>query len=315
MARSIHERILFGERLRAFRHKAGLRLVDAAQITGINYNRLGRAERGESDLKFDDILSLASGYGVSVAKLVGDESLEDALNRQPELPTMTPEELELVQKFRNASIAQREVVRLTLDQLGPIEPDPDIRIQHAPRRGRKRRDTMVLTKYKKIKGEEAAEIQAQEEQSEFEKWSAPAIARAAAGYDFTALDDHAKGSGMYRVYPPKLCRVSQHAIAFEVVGDSMRSTLRPGDVVFVEPDMSKPVRKGDLVVAIIAPEDGDETRCEVTIKRWERKGAVVLLHADNPTVLERKLPRKQVLKYWRVVCHVEEDRVQRELDI
>lgn len=61
-----------GEKLRTFRRKAGLRLLDVKDMTGINIDRLSRLENGNSRLLLMEALTLTKAYDISVALIFDD---------------------------------------------------------------------------------------------------------------------------------------------------------------------------------------------------------------------------------------------------
>ncbi|MFN4262224.1 MAG: transcriptional repressor LexA [Thioalkalivibrionaceae bacterium] len=101
-----------------------------------------------------------------------------------------------------------------------------------------------------------------------ELWSIPLIGRVAAGAPILAtphIEQQLRlDPGWFRKRPDYLLRVH---------GDSMRDAgILDGDLLAVQ--QRREARNGEIVVARI--ED------EVTVKRFERRADVVLLHAENP---------------------------------
>lgn len=62
--------IEFGVRLRELRVKAGLTQESLADAAGLHWSYVGQVERGERNLTYKSILSLAEGLGVDPAHLM-----------------------------------------------------------------------------------------------------------------------------------------------------------------------------------------------------------------------------------------------------
>lgn len=61
-----------GEKLREFRRKAGLRMQDVYDMTGINKDRLCRIENGNCRLLLMEAMKLTVAYNISVALIFDD---------------------------------------------------------------------------------------------------------------------------------------------------------------------------------------------------------------------------------------------------
>lgn len=64
------ELVEFGDRLRTLREKAGMTQESLADSAGLHWSYVGQVERGERNLTYKSILSLARGLDVPAAKLM-----------------------------------------------------------------------------------------------------------------------------------------------------------------------------------------------------------------------------------------------------
>ncbi|MFQ5663409.1 MAG: LexA family protein [Terriglobia bacterium] len=70
---------------------------------------------------------------------------------------------------------------------------------------------------------------------------------------------------------PETWSLSRYAL--KVAGDSMGPTIQPGDLVLV--DTSLRPRQNDIIACVL--------NGEATLKRYIKRGTIILLKADNPT--------------------------------
>lgn len=61
---------VLGERVRARRESLGISQEAAAELAGVHWTFLGQVERGRRNLRFHNLLKIASGLGVDPAELV-----------------------------------------------------------------------------------------------------------------------------------------------------------------------------------------------------------------------------------------------------
>lgn len=60
----------FGDRLRTLREKAGMTQESLADSAGLHWSYVGQVERGERNLTYKSILSLARGLDIPAANLL-----------------------------------------------------------------------------------------------------------------------------------------------------------------------------------------------------------------------------------------------------
>ncbi|MBN9745822.1 MULTISPECIES: helix-turn-helix domain-containing protein [Amycolatopsis] len=61
---------IIGERVREFRHKAGLNQEQLAEAAGVHWTFVSQVERGLRNINLHNLLKFADGLGVNPAKLV-----------------------------------------------------------------------------------------------------------------------------------------------------------------------------------------------------------------------------------------------------
>lgn len=64
------ERLTFGSRLRAERHKKGLTLEDVADAADMNWSYIAGLERGERNVAIDNMAALAAAVGLPLWELL-----------------------------------------------------------------------------------------------------------------------------------------------------------------------------------------------------------------------------------------------------
>ncbi|MEN9059877.1 transcriptional repressor LexA [Ponticoccus litoralis] len=117
----------------------------------------------------------------------------------------------------------------------------------------------------------------------------PIAYRIAAGQPIEAINDPAPGIAV----PGQMVRSQGRHYALEVRGDSMIDAgINDGDVVVIRE--TSEASEGDIVVAQI---EG----YEATLKRFRRKGEMIVLEAANPAYEPRVLPRGAVSVQGRLV--------------
>jgi repressor LexA len=117
----------------------------------------------------------------------------------------------------------------------------------------------------------------------------PIVGRIAAGQPIEAINDPAPGI----VVPGQMLRTQGRHYALEVKGDSMIDAgINDGDVVVIRE--TSEASEGDIVVAQI---EG----YEATLKRFRRKGEMIVLEAANPAYEPRVLPKGAVTVQGRLV--------------
>lgn len=62
--------VAFGDRVRSLREQAGLSQEEVADGSGMHWSYVGQIERGQRNLGYLNILSLARGLGVEPSRLV-----------------------------------------------------------------------------------------------------------------------------------------------------------------------------------------------------------------------------------------------------
>ncbi|MBU2962161.1 transcriptional repressor LexA [Citreicella sp. C3M06] len=106
----------------------------------------------------------------------------------------------------------------------------------------------------------------------------PVMGRIAAGVPIQSISDNPAGIAV----PGAMLASNSHHYALEVKGDSMIDAgINDGDVVIIRETSA--AENGDIVVAQV---DG----YEATLKRFRRKGEVIVLEAANPAYEPRVLP-------------------------
>lgn len=84
--------VALGERIKALRHKQGLRQTDLADRAGLSWRHLLRIEKGEGGVtKAVTLARIAGVLGITVTELTGDE--ED--DEEADLP-LSPHEFEML---------------------------------------------------------------------------------------------------------------------------------------------------------------------------------------------------------------------------
>ncbi|TCS63247.1 transcriptional repressor LexA [Primorskyibacter sedentarius] len=117
----------------------------------------------------------------------------------------------------------------------------------------------------------------------------PLVGRIAAGVPIEAVADNPPGIAV----PGQMLRGSARHYALEVKGDSMIDAgINDGDVVVIRE--TSQADNGDIVVAQV---DG----YEATLKRFQRKGDMIVLEPANPAYEPRVLPNGQVKVQGRLV--------------
>lgn len=115
------------------------------------------------------------------------------------------------------------------------------------------------------------------------------VGRIAAGQPIEAINDPAPGIAV----PGQMVRSQGRHYALEVKGDSMIDAgINDGDVVVIRE--TSEASEGDIVVAQI---EG----YEATLKRFRRKGDMIVLEAANPAYEPRILPKGAVSVQGRLV--------------
>ncbi|SMX48430.1 transcriptional repressor LexA [Maliponia aquimaris] len=117
----------------------------------------------------------------------------------------------------------------------------------------------------------------------------PLMGRIAAGQPIEAINDMPPGVAV----PGQMLRGQGRHYALEVKGDSMIDAgINDGDVVVIRE--TSHAQDGDIVVAQI---EG----YEATLKRFRRKGEMIVLEAANPAYESRVLPQGAVTVQGRLV--------------
>ncbi|WP_420324960.1 transcriptional repressor LexA [Mameliella sp.] len=117
----------------------------------------------------------------------------------------------------------------------------------------------------------------------------PLVGSIAAGRPIEAINDPAPGVSV----PGQMLHGQGRHYALEVKGDSMiEAGINDGDVVVIRE--TSDASDGDIVVAQI---EG----YEATLKRFRRKGEMIVLEAANPVYEPRVLPRGAVTVQGRLV--------------
>ena len=117
----------------------------------------------------------------------------------------------------------------------------------------------------------------------------PLMGRIAAGVPIESINDQPPGIAV----PGQMLQGAGRHYALEVKGDSMiEAGINDGDVVVIRETSS--ASEGDIVVAQI---EG----YEATLKRFRRKGEMVVLEAANPAYEPRVLPEGAVAVQGRLV--------------
>ncbi|MFZ5961499.1 transcriptional repressor LexA [Thalassococcus sp. BH17M4-6] len=117
----------------------------------------------------------------------------------------------------------------------------------------------------------------------------PLVGRIAAGEPIQSLNDHPEDIAV----PGQMLRGNGRHYALEVKGDSMIDAgINDGDVVVIRETGS--ADNGDIVVAQV---EG----YEATLKRFQRKGDMIVLEAANPAYEPRVLPHGSVTVQGRLV--------------
>lgn len=117
----------------------------------------------------------------------------------------------------------------------------------------------------------------------------PLVGRIAAGQPIEAINDPAPGIAV----PGQMLHGQGRHYALEVKGDSMIDAgINDGDVVVIRE--TSEAGEGDIVVAQI---EG----YEATLKRFRRKGEMIVLEAANPAYEARVLPKGAVTVQGRLV--------------
>ncbi len=117
----------------------------------------------------------------------------------------------------------------------------------------------------------------------------PLLGRIAAGVPIEAINDPAPSIGV----PGQMLQGQGRHYALEVKGDSMiEAGINDGDVVVIRE--TEVAEDGDIVVAQV---EG----YEATLKRFRRKGDMIVLEAANPAYESRMLPAGAVSVQGRLV--------------
>jgi repressor LexA len=117
----------------------------------------------------------------------------------------------------------------------------------------------------------------------------PLMGRIAAGVPIQSINDEPPGIAV----PGQMIQGNNRHYALEVKGDSMiEAGINDGDVVIIRETST--ASEGDIVVAQI---EG----YEATLKRFRRKGNMIVLEAANPTYEPRILPEGDVTVQGRLV--------------
>lgn len=99
-------------RLRHIRESKDLTLEVVAERMHMTPMSLSRVERGKTRLKIADVPKFAKALGVEWHEILG------------ELPFLTPEELELIETFRELPADRKPNARSVLKALNPQSPTP-----------------------------------------------------------------------------------------------------------------------------------------------------------------------------------------------
>ncbi len=89
----------FYQRLKDLKEDADLTQKQVSEIIGVSVNHYGKYERGETDIPFEKAITLADYYDVSLDYIAGRTNFKQGLNS----PTLTQEELQLIEKYRQLS--------------------------------------------------------------------------------------------------------------------------------------------------------------------------------------------------------------------
>ena len=87
------------QRLKDLKEDADLTQKQVSEIIGVSINHYGKYERGETDIPFEKVITLANFYDVSLDYIAGRTNFKQGLNS----PTLTQEELQLIEKYRQLS--------------------------------------------------------------------------------------------------------------------------------------------------------------------------------------------------------------------
>lgn len=117
----------------------------------------------------------------------------------------------------------------------------------------------------------------------------PVMGRIAAGTPIEAIQDVSH----HVAVPGSMLSSSGQHYALEVRGDSMiEAGINDGDIVVIREQPS--AENGDIVVALVDDQ-------EATLKRFRRKGSMIVLEAANPAFEPRILPDTRVKVQGRLV--------------
>ena len=75
-----YDRIAVGRRIREFRDNLGMSRYELAEEIGCSFGTLGRIERGERDLKSDQLLRLSECFGVPVDDILKGDRTEGCIS-------------------------------------------------------------------------------------------------------------------------------------------------------------------------------------------------------------------------------------------
>ncbi|PTR07888.1 MULTISPECIES: helix-turn-helix domain-containing protein [unclassified Novosphingobium] len=95
-------------RLRELRKRAGITQAELARKSGVSQPAISQLENDERPLTIDWMRTFARVFGVTAADLLDDEDNPHRLD---------PEEIELVQNFRQAEEQQRQMVKRVAEPL------------------------------------------------------------------------------------------------------------------------------------------------------------------------------------------------------
>ena len=103
----------FYQRLRDLKEDSDMTQKQVADIIGVSINHYGKYERGETDIPFEKAVILAKYYNVRLDYLAGRTKNQKGIYS----PTLTEEEEQLLEMFRNLTERNKGKLELFLEQI------------------------------------------------------------------------------------------------------------------------------------------------------------------------------------------------------
>lgn len=104
--------LLLGQKVKVLREKAGLNQAQIAQFLEVDQSTISKCEKGERQFQVDHLERLGSLFGFTIADLMNDESLNNALRIAFRADGIQVEDL--------AAIADIHKIALNLNQMRTI---------------------------------------------------------------------------------------------------------------------------------------------------------------------------------------------------